>query len=75
LITFEIDQSCETLEIHLNDEGLDELVRRVERLRSSSESGHDHLLTPAWGGTELTESKQNASTKLINKVTVFLWRK
>ena len=74
LITFEIASSGEALEIHLNNDGIVELIRTLERLRALPGDQHDHLKTPAWGGTELTEEKQGTSTKLLNSVKAFLWR-
>ncbi|HEY2930855.1 MAG TPA: Imm32 family immunity protein [Acidobacteriota bacterium] len=32
--------------------------------------GHDHLMTPAWAGHELTEERQGDNTKLVNMVTI-----
>jgi hypothetical protein len=35
---------------------------------------HEHLMTTSWSGSELTEEKQGKNNKLINKVTIFVWR-
>jgi hypothetical protein len=34
---------------------------------------HDHLMTPSWGGTELTEEPQGQDTKIIHSVVVHPW--
>ncbi len=37
-------------------EGLDILIEKLSALRSTTD--HTHLMTPAWGGTALTEIAQ-----------------
>jgi len=37
-------------------EGLDHLISKLSRLRNASD--HTHLMTPAWGGDDLTEVAQ-----------------
>jgi hypothetical protein len=58
-------------EVHLDEEGLDLLVDRLTKLRGHQESEHDHLMTPSWAGTELTEEKQGADNDLIHMLTVY----
>ena len=58
-------------EVHLDEEGLDLLVERLSKLRKHQEPDHDHLMTPSWAGTELTEDKQSADNDLIHMLTVY----
>jgi hypothetical protein len=51
--------------ICFDDEGLDLLLRKLERLRGKKD--HLHLMTPSWSGEDLTEEKQGGSNyELIN---------
>jgi hypothetical protein len=72
LLTFELTGDRSQLEIHCNEEGLHDLVSALSRVLATGE--HDHLMTPAWGGNELTEEKQGKGNALINIVTIRLWR-
>ncbi len=83
LLTFEYEKSSPgvleksspgVLHIHLNPEGAQEMIEIFQRLLRSGLNEHDHLMTPSWGGTELTEDKQDDATTLVNQVNVFLWR-
>jgi hypothetical protein len=73
LLTFELGPDGEELEIHCDRRGLNELIRILERLVLAKGQSHDHLMTPAWGGTELSEEMQNEANRLLHKVTVRLW--
>lgn len=53
----------------LDEEGLEVLIRKLEHLRGREE--HDHLMTPAWAGTELSESKQGGPEfELVNHLGI-----
>lgn len=58
LLTFELSEDCTSLEIHSDEVGLELLEQVCSRLRKGH--GHEHLMTPAWGGQELSEEKQGA---------------
>jgi hypothetical protein len=75
VLTFEITDDQDELEIHCDPAGLGCLIEQLKKLHDSSLPlpRHDHLLTPAWAGHELTEEKQGASNTLLHKVTVRLW--
>lgn len=76
MLTFELTQDGDEIEIHCNQEGLSSFLTVLHRL-ADAQSGlpkHDHLMTPSWAGDELTEEKQGEKNILINKVTVRLWR-
>lgn len=72
LLTFEI-QNGEKLELHANKEGLKYLIDQLNKLYSSCKNEHYHLMTPKWGGEELTEERQNNDSILINHVKIMLW--
>ena len=72
ILTFELTSDKEQLEIHGNRMGIQELINLLSRVVDTS--SHDHLMTPSWGGNELTEEKQGESNNLINKVTVHIWK-
>jgi Immunity protein 32 len=56
---------------HLDEEGLDLLVDGLTKPREHQEPEHDHLMTPSWAGTELTEDRQGAANDLIHMLTVY----
>lgn len=72
ILSFELTKDADQIEIHGNEEGLRELIEALSRVLNASD--HDHLMTPAWGGSELTEEKQGETNRLINMVTIHLWR-
>jgi hypothetical protein len=76
MLTFEISASGEEVEIHLDKRGAAVLQKTLSRLLDSPGPlpRHDHLMTPAWAGTELSEENQHADSTLINRVTIRLWR-
>lgn len=65
-IQYEADS---VLEIFLDEEGRDQLIYILSRLTIGD---HDHLMTPAWGGYELTEEFPVKELTPIHKVTVSL---
>jgi Immunity protein 32 len=70
LLTVEYDPKG-VVEIHSDKEGLDLLLTRLQALKAHG--GHEHLMTPAWAGNELTEEKQGAESELINHLKITLW--
>ena len=76
LLTFELSKDGEELHIHGNAEGLRALMKVLDRLKAQAEAGtqaHDHLMTEAWAGTELSGRTQGSETRLVNKVDVHAW--
>ncbi len=74
LLTFEYDIQNEMLEIHANPEGIKKLIAKLSKiLETGDDSCHDHLLTPDWGGDELSNEKQCKDNILINHVKIFKW--
>jgi hypothetical protein len=64
MLTVELNEREQRVEIFFDEDGLKTLRRSLDLL--SSRGGHDHLMTPSWAGTELTEEKQGENTALIN---------
>ena len=73
ILTFELVKDSDAIEIHVNREGLSSLIEVLQRFSDHKNSDHEHLMTPSWGGKELTENLQGQENKLINHVKIFLW--
>ncbi len=71
LLTFELSADGDHLEIHGDVAGLRELSKILERAIETRQ--HEHLMTPSWGGNELTEEVQGVGSRLLNKVTIHIW--
>jgi Immunity protein 32 len=56
------------VEIYLDKDALEFLMKRLELLQKSK--SHAHFATPSWAGNELTENKIGASTTLINQLRI-----
>lgn len=75
ILTFEVSQTGHEIEVHGNEDGLRKLCDVVQRLLKTPGNEHEHLFTPAWGGHDLSETQNGDDTdKLVNKVTIYLWR-
>jgi len=70
LLSFELSQDNDELDIHCDEEGLIRLKQALSNLQSSQ---HEHLMTPSWGGSELSEQAQSSGSSLLNKVTIHKW--
>lgn len=57
----------------MDEEGRNILISAINHLKLKDGSiDHDHLMTPSWAGTELTEDMQGNDNLLINKLNIFL---
>lgn len=65
LLTFEYDDGA--LEVNLDEQGRRALLAVLERLTPGD---HQHLATPEWGGTELTEAFADSDLSPIHQVTI-----
>jgi hypothetical protein len=76
IFTIEIDEQGELVEMHLNKEGAEYLRDILNRVIEVNSDDHLHLMTPDWGGNELTEEKQNQSdtVKLIHQLKLMYWK-
>ena len=74
LLTVEYN-SKGVVELFMDEGGRKVLIEALQQLSVDNTTiDHDHLMTAAWAGCELTEEIQNTSNELINKLTVFLVR-
>lgn len=71
MLTFEITEEGDEIEIHGDREGLVSLLRAISTVLESGD--HDHLMSPSWGGKELAEEKQGETNDLVNKVSIYSW--
>jgi len=71
-LTFEINEEQESIEIHANAEGVAVLIRLLEL--ASRTNDHQHLMTPEWGGNELSPQPQGSSNHLVNHVRIIPWK-
>ena len=73
LLTVEWNNREESVEIYCDRDGLELLVERLGKLAKSTKAdNHDHLMTPSWAGTELTEEKQGNGNMLVNHLRITL---
>jgi hypothetical protein len=70
IFTVEENHQQECIEIFLDKEGLELMVKKLNFLLKNE--GHIHFMTPSWAGNELTEVKQGTNTELINHLRVVL---
>lgn len=75
LFTIELDQQGETIELHLNREGAEYLRNILDRLISNNKNEDLHLMTPDWGGDELSSNQQNlgADIELLHQLKIVYW--
>lgn len=71
LLTFELTEDGDEIEIHGDRDGLLSLIAMLKKVVDYSE--HEHLMTPSWGGAELSDEKQGERNTLINKVSIRIW--
>lgn len=72
LLSFELSKNKDELDIHLNEEGLSRLIELLLRFKKHGYQ-HEHMMTPSWGGNELSEEQQALDSSLLNKVTFHKW--
>ena len=74
MLTIELNEDGDVVEIHGDTHGLASLRDIIERLLESPEQiDHAHLMTPAWGGNELSEDVQRESNSLVHHVKLHFW--
>lgn len=61
--------------IHLDREGLDALLEKLNRLKERDEEFDVHFMTESWGSgeCELTEELVNPDSILVNQMTIDYW--
>lgn len=79
LLSFVTNQDGDQVFVHVDKNGLDLLISELMWLKSKLEQGeceHTHLLSPDWGGDELTTSKlkdQQSEKNLVHEVKIYGW--
>lgn len=68
MISVEENKHLDAIEIHLDADGIDKLIEDLTALRE--QSTHLHLMTPSWGGRELSE-EMHGSNKQINHLIIY----
>ena len=62
--------------IHADKPGLDFLIEKLSRLRNhiqNDESEHEHFMTPAWAGNELSERKMDQNERQVHHIKFYAW--
>lgn len=73
LLSFEWIGEDKLLEIHADREGLVYLRSIIDGMLAADKPDHVHLMTPEWGGSELSCEQQNPAGVTINHVRVMVW--
>lgn len=71
LLTFELNSEQDSVEIHANADGIAVLVNWLEVALKTKD--HQHLMTPEWGGNELSAELQGQSNRLVKHVKIVPW--
>lgn len=71
LLSFEISEDGDELSIHCDDMGLENFLSVLSQIKGKV--SHEHLMTPSWGGNELSEDPQSEDGLFLNKVTIHKW--
>ena len=71
LLSFEVSKDGDELNIHCDEVGLDNFILILSQMREKI--SHENLMTPSWGGSELSENPQSKDDHLLNKVTIHKW--
>ena len=78
VLSFATDKDGDQLFIHADAKGLDHLIRSLTRIRQKLDQDycdHDHLMTDAWAGSELSERSMADGVHLIHHVKIYGWTK
>lgn len=67
----QINVKTEEIEIYFDRSGAELLIRRLKLLLENG-PGHDHLKTPGWAGTELSENPVGKENDCIHHVILTL---
>jgi len=68
LFTVEKDPDNPIINIQLDKEGLAALEHCLQQFKKGED--HCHLMTPSWGGFDLSEAPQNADSIIIHQVNI-----
>jgi hypothetical protein len=67
MLTFEYNPRAGTIEVFFDEEGKALLLKSIASIDNPGD--HEHLMTPAWSGWELSGEIQGEGNTLINMVT------
>lgn len=70
MITFELNKDNDILEINLDKEGKQKLIKILNQLKQND---HLHLMTKDWGNGELSSEPQNMDNTVLNLVNIRVW--
>ena len=76
ILSFATDADGDQVFIHADDAGLDHLIRSLTHIRRKLDEDfcdHDHLMTDAWGGGELSERILDEGARLVHHVKIYGW--
>jgi hypothetical protein len=76
ILSFTTDRDGDQVFIHADAAGLDYLIRSLSRIRQKIDADvcdHDHLMTDAWGGHELTERGLEDDARTVHHVKIYGW--
>lgn len=76
ILSFATDSRGDQVFIHADVAGLDHLIRSLTYIREKVAGGtceHDHMMTDAWGGNELTEKVTDADAHTVHHVKIYGW--
>lgn len=75
-LSFATDADGDQVFIHADAAGLDRLIRSLTRIRGRLDGGvcdHDHFMTDAWGGHELSGRTLGDEARLVHHVKIYGW--
>jgi len=68
MITAELNEKLDAIELHLDPAGIENLVTQLVALKACD--SHIHFMTPSWGGKELGEAP-HGSNRLMNHLIIY----
>jgi len=75
-LSFATDADGDQVFIHADAGGLDHLIQSLTHIRRKLDENicdHDHLMTDAWGGHELSERTPEKDERLVHHVKIYGW--
>lgn len=72
MLTFELTDH-KLLQVHGDREGLLNLAAILTELAQGKTLDHVHLMSPEWGGTELSDEPLGPDSTLFKHVKVYIW--
>lgn len=78
MLSIEKDKDAEQVYIHGSPDKLRWLASRLEPIANQAEksgNAHDHFMTEAWGGNELSNQLQGKkeSDSIVHHLVVYVW--